>query len=404
MDNNTVCFISLLSAFINGREPQKKGDFSWEQVYKLARIHSVSGILYLMAKKFKEGHPPDIVLLDKMKKDFNSTLVKSVTQDDEIQLIIEKLNESKIHHAFMKGFVVKNYYPVKEMRTMGDIDFLIKPEDREKTHTLMLEMGYEVGNADENQHWDYTKGTVHIEIHTQIMYHNITNGVDYVSYFSDAWSHVKRKSKGYTYELTEEYHFLFLLVHMAKHFDSSGCGIRMIMDVATYLIYFKNKLDWDVINEEIEELGLVLFSKNIFILCKLWFGVEFPVELPKLDESFYKDLSHYILSAGTFGFYQRNRQVSTLRKEYKNDKGELIVLALLRAYRKICFPSYENMSKIKRYSFLKNRPFLLPVAWIYRAWRSISVKSKSSFGMLFDLAKSKEESKVQYEIISKLGL
>jgi hypothetical protein len=404
MDNNTTYFISLLSAFINGRGPRKEGEFSWEQVYKLSRIHFVSGMLYLMVKKLKEESRPDKVLLDKMKNDFNSTLVKSVTQDEEMELIIEKLNGYKIPHVFMKGFVVKNYYPVKEMRTMGDIDFLIKPEDREKTHTLMLELGYEVGNTNESQHWDYTLGTVHIEIHTQIMYHNITNGVDYVSYFSDIWSHVRRKSKGYTYELTEEYHFLFLLVHMAKHFDGSGCGIRMIMDIAMYLIYFKDKLHWDVINGEIEKLDLVLFSKNIFILCNRWFGVELPEELPKMDESFYKDLSHYILSAGTFGFYQRNIFVSTIRKEYKNDKGDLTVLALLRAYIKICFPSYENMSNNKRYSFLKNQPFLLPVAWIHRACRSISVKSKSSFAMLFNLAKGKEESKVQYEIISKLGL
>jgi hypothetical protein len=404
MDKNTVYFISLLSAFINSQDPQQDGDFNWEKVYMLSRIHSVSGTLYLMANKLKEGYQPDITLLNKMKKDFNSTLVRSVTQDAEIERIIEKLNGAKICHAFMKGFVVKNYYPVKEMRTMGDIDFLIKPEDREKTHQLMLEIGYEEGDTNEGMHWDYSLGTVHIEIHTQVMYNNLSNGVDYVSYFSDIWRHLRQKSNDYTYEFTEEYHFLFLLVHMAKHFDGSGCGIRMFMDISMYLIYFRDRLDWNYIKGELKRLNLELFSKNIFILCNRWFNVIFPEELARLDESFYEDLSHYVLSAGTFGFHHRNIHASTLRKVYKSEKEASTVLAILKAYRKICFPSYENMSKIKHYSFLRDRPFLLSVAWMYRICRTLSVKGKNSFQMLFDLAKNKEDVKVHYRVISKLGL
>ncbi|WP_088188779.1 nucleotidyltransferase family protein [Desulfosporosinus sp. FKA] len=405
MDKNTIYFISLLSAFINRQDPQQEGELIWEKIYKLSRIHSVSGILYLMAQKLRNDYQPDIVLLNKMKRDYNSTLVRSVRQEAEIKLIIEKLNAAKICHAFMKGYVIKNYYPVKEMRTMGDIDFLIKPEDREKAHQLMLEIGYEAGETNEGGHWDYTLGSVHIEIHTQVMYRNISNGLDYVSYFSDIWSHMKQKPNDYTYELTVEYHFLFLLVHMAKHFDDCGCGIRMIMDISMFLIYFQDRLDWDYIKGELKRLNLEAFSKNIFVLCSQWFNVLFPEKIGRLDESFYEDLSSYILSAGTFGFYQRNIHASVLRKEYKHEEGASMVPAVLRAYRKICFPSYENMSKVKRYSFLRNRPFLLPAAWIYRAFYSILVKDKSSLGMLFNLAlESKEDVKGQYEVISKLGL
>lgn len=403
MDKDTVYFISLLSAFINGQDPQQEGDVNWEKVYRLSTVHAVSGIAYLIAKKLKGAYPLDNVLLNQMKKEFKATLVKSVKQEAEIERIIEKLIGDRIPHAFMKGFVVKNYYPVKEMRTMGDIDFLIKPEDRLKTHSMMLELGYEAGQI-EGEVWDYTLGTVHLEIHTQIMYRNIANGVDYVSYFSDTWGHVRRKVNGYTYELTEEYHFLFLLVHIAKHFDGSGCGIRMIMDIAMYLIYYKDRLNWNYIEDEIEKLQLVQFSETIFSLCNLWFSVEFPEKLPRLEEHFYRDLSHYILSAGTFGFYQRNSHARKLRIEYTNEKETSQVLSIIRMYRKTCFPSYEKMSKIKKYSFLRKRPILLPVAWIDRAYRSIIVKGNRSLGMLVDISEIKEEAKVQYELFYKLGL
>lgn len=401
MDKETTYFLSLISAFINRQEPQIERDLNWEQVYNLSKIHSVSGIIYLMVKKLEKVYKPDTMLLDMMKKDFSITFINSVVQNNEAEIIIEELNNAKIPHVFLKGFVLKNFYPMKELRTMGDIDFLIKPEDREKTHSLMLDLGYEEGNI-EGQVWDYIKGIVRLEVHTQIMYHNISNGIDYVSYFKNTWSHVRQKSKSYTYELTDEYHFLFLLVHMAKHFDYNGCGIRMIMDIAMYMIYFRDRLDWNYINVEIEKLDLVIFTKNILILCNLWFGVKCQEQLPSLYDSFYRDLSHYILSAGTFGVYERNIYARLLRKEYSNDIG--IARVFLRAYRKIIFPNYKDMYEIKYYSFLKNRPFLLPISWIYRVWRCILFKGKSSVCKLIDIAKSKKEADKQYEILNKLGL
>lgn len=42
--------------------------------------------------------------------------------------VIECLNQKKIFHVLMKGWVLKRYYPILELRTMGDIDFLIREE------------------------------------------------------------------------------------------------------------------------------------------------------------------------------------------------------------------------------------------------------------------------------------
>ena len=331
-----------------------------------------------------------------------ATVKRSAEQEYEIDILTKKLNDAKTPHVLFKGVVIRNYYPAKEMRTMGDIDILVKDEDRDKSHKLIQKLGFAAGLTI-GEVWDYTKSSVHLEIHTQIMYHNISNGVDYVSYFSDVWNNVVPSSKGYSYELTDEYHFLYLIVHMAKHFDGSGCGIRMIMDIAMYLIYFEGRLDFNYLNREIEKLHLTLFTKNIFILCRVWFDIK-SGEIPIMEEHLYKDLSRYILDSGTFGFYQRNKYVGIIRNGYIGENGLLSRLVILKTCRKFCFPSYRDMSNTSYYPFLKNRPFLVPIAWIYRFGRCTLKECKNPFRLLIGITKCKEESKKQYEVICKLGL
>jgi hypothetical protein len=407
MDRNTEYFISLLSSFINKEKPALIKNIDWNQIYNLGKIHSLSGILYLMAKGIKEEYKPSSELLKQMKKDFIKAAILSASQENETNNIIRALNEAKISHVLMKGCVIRNYYPAKEMRTMGDIDILIKQQDRKKSHNLLKSMGYTPGNTF-GEVWNYTKGNVHFEIHTHIMCRNMHNGTNYVGYFSGAWNHVVQALNPYTFEFNREYHFVYLMVHMAKHFDGSGCGIRMILDIALYLNYFKNSLDWSYIDKEIEKLNLSAFSKNIYILCTRWFGTSINFKLPSMEKDFYDKLSHYILSAGTFGFYQRNPNAATLRNEYLENKVKHKSLfekfSIINVYRKKLFPSYESMLNSQYCWLIKNKPLLLPIAWIYKFLRCAFKDPKKLLSLLFGIAKSREESKKQYEIFSKLGL
>ncbi|MBM7871297.1 hypothetical protein JOC70_002795 [Clostridium pascui] len=401
MDNNSKYLISLISAFINKKDTPKGKDIDWNQVYKLSRIHSISGIVYLMAKKLYKEYRPNEIVFEKLKKDFKETLVYSAAQDYEMEKVIAELNKSEVSHIFTKGFVMKNYYPVKEMRTMGDIDFLIKKEDREKTHKLMLELGYESGFTN-GEVWDYTKGTVHLEVHTNIMSRNIGNDVDYFTYFLDSWNHANKKYEGYTYELNKEYHFLYLLAHIAKHFDSHGVGIRMIMDIAMYLIYFKDSLNWNYIKEELQRLELEVFFDNIRKLCNKWFDIECFDKLENSDENFYEVLSEYIVSAGTFGFHERNIFSVQISKQFEEKTGAIGGLSLLKAYIKFCFPDYETMNDKSYYNYLDGRPILLPVVWVHRAFRCVLNKRKiRSFIKISDIS---AESNAHLEVFTKLGL
>lgn len=402
MDHHTKYYISLLSAFIRQQEPLQEQNIDWEQVFQLGNIHSVSGMIYFMAKGLPEKYRPNAPLLQTMKQDFTSTIVRAAAQDDEMNRVIDELCRAEIPHLICKGYAIKNNYPVQEMRTMGDIDILIQPRHREKTHTLLQELGYKAGHKTDEV-WHYGKSRVYLEIHTQLISRNLIHKFDYTTYFCSVWNHAVMKPNGYTYELSVEYHLLYLLVHMAKHFYGYGCGIRMIMDVAMVMIRYEKEIDWDDVNKEIERLDLGLFALNIFSLCDRWFEASSPARPSAMEENLYEEISGYILSAGTFGFYDRDRLASRLRK-VQGDMKATEEPALLKMYLRIVFPDYEYMSRVPYCLFLKNRPLLLPAAWIVRISRGLMSRTGITLGSFLGMKKNKKEFRKQVDLISKLGL
>lgn len=402
MERNSECFISLLSAYIRQGEGICEAGTDWEEIYQLGKIHSLSGMVYLALQADRCGDAPPAPILRKLKQDFTSTVIRAATQEHVMKHVIEVFARAEIAHILFKGYVLKAFYPAAEVRTMGDIDILIQPADRQRTHELLIATGFEavytLGDV-----WTYAKGKVRLEIHERLFSQNLSHKVDCRSYFEGAWDHAVKQKNGYTHEFSIHFHFLYLLVHMAKHFHGYGCGIRMIMDAAVYLMRYGNQLDWHYISAELNKLELTVFANHIFGLCERWFDVSVPVKVPPMEERFYREVSDYILSAGTFGLYQRNRFTGIVRKGLANQPGDKEA-GLLKVFLKICFPDYERMAAIPIYSFVKNRPALLPAAWILRALRGILLRGRDTTGLLIGIVTGRKEYKEQDALLTRLGL
>lgn len=126
--------------------------------------------------------------------------------------------------AFFKGTLLRSFYPEPHLRTMSDIDCLVSGENRKQAHNLMLEMGY-MCDSDKGDVWVYSRGRVSVEMHTRIAQNSFQNGFDYKGFFSDAMKHTEKAGK-YIF-LKREYHFCFLIYHIAKHLYSTGAGCRL---------------------------------------------------------------------------------------------------------------------------------------------------------------------------------
>ena len=173
-------FIQLLRSFVSGTEPKISNAADWDKLLLLSKIHSVRGILGYLNKQY---HFPIDERYKKILEDsFASTAVQSVNKEHQMEKLIGRLTVENIDHLLFKGYVVKRFYPLPELRTFGDIDFIIRPEDRNKSHQLMFRLGYQP-EADFGEVFVYSKGIEHYEIHTGIMTINVSGRSQTIDYF-----------------------------------------------------------------------------------------------------------------------------------------------------------------------------------------------------------------------------
>jgi len=402
MDINEQYFIDLLSAFVNKTQPVEILNADWKQIIHLAKLHSVSGILGYMAGKLPESNRPNSETIKSMHDSMYNTVIMFTKRAYAMQQLMKQFEEYQIPCLLMKGYLIRQYYPVPELRTFGDIDFLVKPEDRERSHELMTKLGYELSESS-SAVWSYKKGFEYYEIHTHIL-SDIRNLNDsYVTYLNDVWKYAIPFEGEYIFQLSPEFHFIYLFLHMSKHFAYSGAGVRMFLDL---VLMAKNdpKLDNNYISSELKTLGIYTFACAISELCHRWFNVKLPiVDEGKLNDISYLELSDYILSGGVFGFNGRDSGMPLLRAEYckgaTSNKS-----ARLKTMWKYFFPSYSQMKQA--YTFLDGKPFLLPVGWAVRIAKNICRGKFNKVEKQIETINSSddEEAKKQYELFNSIGL
>lgn len=402
MDENKKYFIYLLSCQINHKKILIENKLiDWEEIYELAKIHDLIVIIFSAINTLPSQYRPNLDIYNKFKRDALLHIQYNAITTKLNEELINEFIKRELVHVPIKGYILKNYYKSPDYRSMSDVDILIKDVDREKSHKIMMELGYENFIQDKYV-WNYRKNKSHVEIHTQLIEEEIKQDINFKKYFSSPWSHTEILKGDYCYTLNKEYHLIYLFVHIAKHFYSCGCGVRMIMDIAVYINKFSDELDWNYIWTELDKLDLRLLVQNILILCNEWFDTKLDFDY-EIEDEFYNKLSLTILTGGTFGFYNSNFRVAQIRNSIgkSNESNNKVKLKILK---NMLFPSYEELIKLNKYTFLKGKKHLICFAWIYRAFYQLKSRGIGSIGYIGSVINSKNKVEEQSEIINKLGL
>ena len=355
MNDAEQYLLRVLRGFVQGEDP---GPFSgdWQRLLELAAMHSVTGILGHSVMSFP--HPDSAPFAQTMRRQCLQTMALFSRRAEAMAQLTHALSAEGIDHLLFKGYVVRDYYPIPELRTFGDIDFLIRPEDRAKCDAYMKAQGFEP-----KENWEpvfsYIRGAEFYEIHSHVLETDISERADYRAYFSHVWDDAVQRSE-HTYVLRPEYHLLYLLTHIAKHIHSSGAGARMYLDIAFFLRHFGGSLDWAWFRGELEKLNFYDFTNTVFTFVSREFGVESPIPLRKIDEQTYRDFVDFTMSGGTFGKFGRDSAVIQLKNQDLREENVSKGKTLLRRF----FPPASQIER--RYTYLQGRHWLLPAAWVHR--------------------------------------
>ncbi len=343
--------INLTKCGINGSEPNKIDDrVDLKLLCKLARIHSLINVIYEPLSKAN-------VLEAELKKEMfqynNIGIMNDTVQIYYLDQITDLFEKNEIPHCVMKGPILKKLYPQSYYRQSGDLDIYVPEKYREKAKDIMLSLGFEIERyrIDDADDVYFMPNKIHIELH-RVLISNKTPWQAECQKIADRL--VLADDKKYSYKMTDEDYYLYMIAHMAKHMKYSGFGIKMVLDVWIYMKKYGNTLSRSVLNERLCLCGLDEFEKNILSLVEYWF------EGGQASEMI-KKLARYVFLSGTFG---TREQLDSYFMIENSDGANNKYAAKFNSYRHSLFPTFEAMSK--RYSILKKYPALLPILWVYR--------------------------------------
>lgn len=350
MKQRDKLLLELCKAFFDNAKPVMENEINIEdrQFFKFCEEHNLVGVCHCAIHSTNGDNPLSAELQKAMQKCFVDYIFRYECQNVALEEIKEIFQKEQIKYVLFKGAVLRQLYPVPEARAMGDIDLLIDINDRSKVKSLMEKNGYLCTSKGDNV-YTFEKANAEIEVHTEI----ITEfGKDS---FSDAFEN--SVFDGVQGQLEDNYHFAYLIAHTANHLKYTGAGVRFVLDLA--IMQREKNIDMDKVFSILEKVNLVTFAKVILSICYDWFGVgqAYTENTDKVKE--------YLLEDGVFGSLKddiratlsRLAQLKTL--DEKNNSS-------LKLKLKLAFPSYETIRKASYINFIDGRPYLLPIAWIYR--------------------------------------
>jgi len=359
-------FLEIMKSSVNDTKLESiPNDIDWDVLLNIAQIQQMTALLYSRIAKELQNMDDLKEIDNRLINAYSASLLWYQKRIALLNRIKKCFADADIPFFVFKGTELSQFYNDPAIRTMGDSDVLVHEEDREKAHEIFLQLGMENSSKSENE-WIYFYDNMEFELHCRLMNEGeVGNYQSHKNFMNRIWEYANNQDGSIHYHLDISYHFVFVLLHLRKHFINSGVGFRQFMDLAVMMK--KCELDWQWIQNEIELLGLTQFSKTCFAFCERWFGISAPIEYETLDEEFYEFSTKKIFNNGVFGFDDKENKnnYTILQLRENKTKGKISV------FFQFFFPSYSSIKNSPKYSFLNAKPWLLPIAWIYRFSYSI---------------------------------
>ena len=358
-------FIQVLSDHLAGRKTDHSDGLDWAEIMKLSRSHQVDGIVFYQCRDLI---PQEI--RSSFEQAFGATLYYYTNRKLAMEEIAAALRAAKLPFFTVKGFAVAQYYPLPALRTMGDCDIIVHQADMQAAVAVLQGLGFRGSEQTTVQQWGCDRNGLHFELHDSLVQNGEFTTGDQVKFFNTFDPYITGEG------LDWSFHFLFLLMHLRKHFLNYGVGFRQFMDLAAII---KNgpELRWDWMREKLEQLHLLRFACVCCSMLKSWFGISAPLEAQPLEPELEKKLTEMILHGGVFGFADENNFSNYSRTALAKARVPRWLkpfVSLLHS----AFPEYDMMRGYPGCSYLNGRPYLLPAAWLHRFLIILARKDKSS--------------------------
>lgn len=276
--------------------------------------------------------------------------------------LIKLLEFHNIPCVIIKGAAAAMYYPHPTLRSMGDVDLLVKRCDLDRAAKLLEENGYSLVHDKEQEkyHYGYKKDKISFELHWRIPLIS-EDDEKRLSFFEEGIDNrVWHEIEGYKYPvLPTLLNGLVLVFHINQHLRS-GLGLRQIIDWMMYVHKLTSE-EWEELIPLLKQNGVDKLARTVTVLCQRYLGLPQIIEddaLLPVDE-----LLAYILEKGNFG--------------HKAGVDGNVAAFALSSTGKGRFFKRLQAGGMYRWKAAQKYKVLRPFAWIYQSFRIVGVLVKN---------------------------
>lgn len=232
-------------------------------------------------------------------------LYQSVQHDQYINVLGSVLSYAKIPYILLKGAVIRDLYPDKDLRTSCDLDILVRSEDVNTAVSIIEKETDFVKTHDAYHNASLRNKTTHLELHFTLK----ENQEKIDSVLDLAWDYAYPTGNGSMYAFTPEYQVFYVLAHMAHHFLNGGLGIRPFIDI--WMLRNRTSFDESLVLDLCGKAGLSKFYVSCCLLSDVWLSNKQHTTVTKMMEE-------AALSGGVYGSKSFNYAVR--QKKYVGAK------------------------------------------------------------------------------------
>lgn len=312
-----------------------------DSVHALAAKHDLA---HLVGQAVSKLDLPQSEALAKCKQTAMAAFVRYMRLDHEYQLVCRALEDAQIPFIPLKGAVLRAYYPEPWMRTSCDVDILVKETELGVAGKVLKEtLGYRFDEKTGHDMSFFSPGGSHIELHFDLVEDGRANAASQV--LRRVWEDAKpRDGHGFWYEMSDTLLYFYHIAHMAKHFETGGCGIRPFIDL--WLLDNVVKGDQVCRDDLLQSGELLRFAMAARKLSRVWFGGE-------VKDPLSGKLQSFLLHGGVYG--STDNRVALQKREGDSQ------------LRYVCSRVFAPYEKLKAYyPILEKRRWLMPIMQIRR--------------------------------------
>ena len=361
-------FISVLRTTCgNGKQPLQQLD--WSAMAQIARAQSLTALFHEGARQYDEFASWDASERQRLQAETMACVVGQMQRTQRFLELYQKLLAAGLRPVVLKGILCRRLYgPLADYRPSCDEDLYVPPEQIAAAHEVLQQNGWQMTSHPESLTvpetlqvigYEDEQGILPLEVHpTWAGTGSPRQDAENACFAGADERAVVVEVEGIPLlSLEPTDHYLYLFLHLAKHFELAGVGLRQIIDLAQFQRAHGDQIDWRRVRREIRELSSPgLHADAMQVARQLGFEVRElfrPVDPDRLLDD--------CLTGGVFGFAREGHgrgAILSIAARYPTKVSRL---------RRLVAPSVSQLQDGR--PWLVGRPWLLPVAWAQRAGR-----------------------------------